>query len=138
MDDSVPEDAPIVLFDGVCNLCNRYVQFLVERDDAGVFHFASLQSDVGRTLLAEHDRPTDELESVVLIEDGRCYEKSSAVLRIAYLLGGGYRLLWPFRFLPRWLRDRAYDFVANRRYSWFGKRDQCMVPSGDLESRFLE
>lgn len=138
MSEPVPEDAPIVLFDGVCNLCNRYVQFLVERDDEGRFYFASLQSEVGRDLLAEHDRPTDDLESVVLIEGEESYGKSTAVLRIAYLLGGAYRLCWPLRFLPRRLRDWAYDVVANRRYRWFGQRDQCMVPTGDLESRFLD
>lgn len=138
MDADVPEDAPIVLFDGVCNLCNGYVQFLLERDDEGVFHFASLQSEVAKQLLAAHDRPTDALESIVLIEGDESYGKSDAVLRIAKRLGGVYALLWPFRFVPRWLRDRAYDLVANRRYRLFGKRDRCMVPDDDVASRFLE
>ena len=138
MSAEIPDEDPIVLFDGVCNLCNGLVQFLVPRDPDGKFHFASLQSDVGQELLAEHGLPTDRLESVVVIEGDDCYVKSDAVLRIAAHLGGVYSLLPPFRALPRRLRDRAYDLVARRRYRWFGRKDQCMMPSGDVRSRFLE
>jgi predicted DCC family thiol-disulfide oxidoreductase YuxK len=138
MSTETPEDGAVILFDGVCNLCSGFVQFVVPRDEAGKYRFASLQSDVGRELLAEHDLPTDELESVVLIEDGESYRKSAAIVRIAAGLGGAYRLLSPFRYVPRSLRDRVYDFVAEHRYRWFGKKDRCMMPSGDIESRFLE
>ena len=138
MAEDIPEDAAIILFDGVCNLCSGFVQFVVPRDPDGKYRFASLQSDVGRALLAEHDLPTDELESIVLIEDGESYVKSAAVIRIAAGLGGRYRLLSPFRHVPAPVRDRAYDFVADHRYRWFGKKDRCMMPSGDIESRFLE
>ena len=138
MDEDIPDDAAVVLFDGVCNLCNGFVQFVLPRDPEGKYRFASLQSDVGRELLAEHDLPTDELESIVLIEDGEAYVKSAAVIRIATGLGGAYRLLAPFRFVPRAVRDRVYDFVADNRYRWFGRKDRCMIPSGDAESRFLE
>jgi predicted DCC family thiol-disulfide oxidoreductase YuxK len=138
MDEDIPDDAAVVLFDGVCNLCNGFVQFVLPRDPEGKYRFASLQSDVGRELLAEHDLPTDELESIVLIEDGEAYVKSAAVIRIATGLGGAYRLLAPFRFVPRAVRDRVYDFVADNRYRWFGRKDRCMMPSGDAESRFLE
>ncbi|PGF15089.1 thiol-disulfide oxidoreductase DCC [Natrinema sp. CBA1119] len=139
MSSDIP-DGPIVLFDGVCNLCNGFVQFILPRDTDGTFHFASLQSDIGTELLAEHGLPTDELESIVLIEGDDCYVKSSAVIRIARLLGGVYALLGPTRFLPRWLRDRAYDFVAARRYRWFGKKEQCAMPPADVDvnARFLE
>ncbi|WP_049922425.1 thiol-disulfide oxidoreductase DCC family protein [Halopiger djelfimassiliensis] len=138
MSETVPDDDPIVLFDGVCNLCNGLVQFIVPRDPDGRFRFASLQSEVGTALLAEHGLPTDELESVVLIEGEDCYVKSAAVLRIATLLGGWYRLLAPFRYVPRRLRDWAYDAVAARRYRWFGRKDRCMMPTGDVQKRFLE
>ena len=138
MDEDIPDDAAVVLFDGVCNLCNGFVQFVLPRDPEGKYRFASLQSDVGRELLADHDLPTDELESIVLIEDGEAYVKSAAVIRIATGLGGAYRLLAPFRHVPRSVRDRVYDFVADNRYRWFGRKDRCMMPSGDAESRFLE
>ena len=138
MEREIPDESAIVLFDGVCNLCSGFVQFVVPRDPEGKYRFASLQSEVGRELLAEHDLPTDELESIVLIEDGESYVKSAAVIRIASDLGGRYRLLSPFRYVPAALRDRVYDFVADHRYRWFGKKDRCMMPSGDVESRFLE
>jgi len=133
-----PDDESIILFDGVCNLCSGFVQFVLPRDEEGKYRFASLQSDAGQALLAEHDLPSDELESVVLIEDGESYVKSSAIIQIATGLGGAYRLFSPFRYLPRSVRDRIYDFVADNRYRWFGKKDRCMMPSGDVESRFLE
>jgi len=138
METEVPDDAPIVLFDGVCNLCNGFVQFIAPRDDDEKFYFASLQSDVGRSLLAEHDLPTDELESIVLVEGDAAYVKSGAVLRIASRLGGLYRLLSPFRYVPRLLRDTVYDLVANNRYRLFGKKDRCEIPEGDVGARFLE
>jgi predicted DCC family thiol-disulfide oxidoreductase YuxK len=134
----IPDEGAIILFDGVCNLCSGFVQFVVPRDPEGKYRFASLQSEVGRELLAEHDLPTDELESIVLIEDGESHVKSAAVIRIASDLGGRYRLLSPFRYVPAALRDRVYDFVADNRYRWFGKKDQCLMPSGDVESRFIE
>ncbi|WP_312912053.1 thiol-disulfide oxidoreductase DCC family protein [Natronosalvus caseinilyticus] len=134
----VPADAPILLFDGICNLCNGFVQFVVPRDTDEQFYFASIQSDVGKALCAEHGLPTDELESVVLIEGEDSYVKSGAIIRTASHLGGIYALLSPFRFVPRPVRDWAYDFVANRRYRWFGKKEQCMMPTGDVQSRFLE
>ena len=138
MDREMPDDASIVLFDGVCNLCSGFVQFVYPRDPEGKYRFASLQSDVGQALLAEHALPTDELESIVLIEDGESYVKSAAVIQIATGLGGAYRLLSPFRYVPAAVRDRVYDFVADHRYKWFGKKDRCMMPSGDVQSRFLE
>ncbi|ELZ57191.1 MULTISPECIES: thiol-disulfide oxidoreductase DCC family protein [Halorubrum] len=138
MDGDIPEDAAVILFDGVCNLCSGFVQFVHPRDPEGKYRFASLQSDVGRELLAEHGLPTDEIESIVLIEDGESYVKSAAVIRIAAGLGGRYRLLSPFRHVPAPVRDRVYDFVAEHRYQWFGKKDRCMIPSGDVKSRFIE
>lgn len=138
MSPDIPDDEAVILFDGVCNLCSGFVQFVLPRDTEEKYRFASLQSDAGQALLAEHDLPTDELESVVLIEDGESYVKSAAVIQIAAGLGGAYRLLSPFRYVPAAVRDRVYDFVADHRYKWFGKKDRCMMPSGDVQSRFLE
>ena len=138
MADEIPTDDPIVLFDGVCNLCTGFVQFLIPRDPDGRFHFASLQSDVGESLLEERGLADHDLDSVVLIEGDDVYVKSSAVIRIASILGGVYALARPLRFLPRRLRDWGYDVVAANRYRLFGKKEQCMMPSGDVQSRFLD
>lgn len=127
----------VLLFDGVCNLCNSSVQFILARDPKAKFRFASLQSDEGQALLQEfEDRPSD-LSSVVLIEDGQLYTRSDAALRVARQLSGGWPLLYAFIVLPRALRDAVYDWIARNRYRWFGKRDSCMIPSPELRSRFL-
>lgn len=133
----VPTDHPIVLFDGVCNLCAGYVQFLVRRDPEGLFRFAPLQSTVGRRLLEEDGLDPDALDSIVLVEDGTCYVKSDAIIRIGTHLGGVYRLLGPGKYVPRALRNAVYDVVAANRYDWFGQRESCLMPTPELESRFL-
>lgn len=130
-------DHPVVLFDGVCNLCNGTVQFLIEQDDEGVLRFAPLQSEPGQALLAECGDDGDDLESIVLFEDGECYEKSDAALRIADHLDAPFSWGSHLEGVPRPLRDTVYDLVATYRYDVFGKRDQCMMPSPDVESRFL-
>jgi predicted DCC family thiol-disulfide oxidoreductase YuxK len=126
-----------VLFDGVCNLCNGVVAFLLPRDDRERLLFASLQSEAGETLLVEHGLPTSEFDSIVLVDGDRVYRKSAAVIRIAELLGWPYRLARLGRLLPSRLRDRLYDVVAANRYDWFGRRDRCMVPEADVRDRFL-
>lgn len=128
---------PILLFDGVCNLCNNSIQFVIEHDSDATFRFAPLQSPVAQELLDECEYSGDRFDSVVLVENGTCYAKSDAVIRSVRHLGGIYRLLRPGRYVPRWLRNRLYDFIANRRYGWFGKRDSCMMPTPDIEERFL-
>lgn len=134
----VADDRLVILFDGVCNLCSGFVQFVIPRDPEERFAFASLQSDVAADLLAASDVDPGALESIVLLEGEDVYEKSGAVLRICYHLGGVYRLLWPTRIVPRRVRDCAYDFVAKRRYRWFGKKDRCMIPDEDVSHRFLD
>ncbi|MCU4802245.1 thiol-disulfide oxidoreductase DCC family protein [Halobacteria archaeon HArc-gm2] len=129
---------PILLFDGVCNLCNSIVQFVVERDAEGTFRFASLQSPVGQALLEEHDLPTDDFDTFVLIEGGEAYTKSEGGLRAARHFDGLYPLLRHFLVLPRPIRDAVYNLVANNRYDWFGRKDACMLPSGDVGERFLD
>lgn len=131
-------DGPVVLFDGVCNLCNGVVQFLIPRDPDGRLQFAPLQSEAGRALLARHGFPTDEVDTIVLVEGDQAYTKSAAAIRIAELLGWPYRVAAVGRLLPAGFRDSLYDVVAANRHNWFGRKDQCMVPSDDVSDRFLE
>jgi predicted DCC family thiol-disulfide oxidoreductase YuxK len=133
-----PSEHPVLLFDGVCNLCTGVVQFLVPRDPHGRIRYAPLQSDAGRALLDRVDRSGTDLDTVVLVEGERAYTKSAAVIRVAELLGWPYRLATIGRVLPRRLRDALYDVVAANRYDWFGRNAQCMVPDEDLSDRFLE
>jgi len=128
---------PVVLFDGVCNLCSGSVQFLLKRDPEGRFRFASLQSEAGRSLMAEHGLDVDALSSVLLIEDGQVWQESSAALRIARHLPGAWKLLRVFAAVPRPLRDAAYRWIARNRYRWFGKTETCWLPTPELKARFL-
>lgn len=130
---------PVVLFDGVCNLCNASVNFVLDRDPEGRFHFAALQSEAARALLAAHGRepPKAEPDSIVLIENGVVYERSTAGLRIARHLRGPVKLLYAFIVFPRVVRDVVYRFIARNRYRWFGKSDVCRVPTPELKARFL-
>ena len=129
-----------ILFDGVCNFCNAAINFIIDRDRTRRFVFAPLQSAVGRDLLQQHDYPTDtgtDLRSVVLIKEGRVYEKSDAALEIARHLGSGWPLLYAGKIIPRLLRDGLYDWIARNRYRWFGKQEACRLPTPALRQRFL-
>jgi predicted DCC family thiol-disulfide oxidoreductase YuxK len=132
------ERTPVLLFDGVCNLCNDYVQFVLERDDAETIRFGSLQSEAGSDLLKGCGLPHDYTDSLVLVEGSEHYTRSSAVLRVCHHLGGPYRLLSVFRIVPKVVRDAVYEQVAARRYDWFGKKNQCMIPSPGVQSRFVD
>ncbi len=134
---TVAESHPVLLFDGVCNLCNRWIQFVIERDPDATFRFAPLQSSAAQQLLADAGYQGETLDSVVLIDGGEYYDKSDAVIRTARHLGGVYRLLGPFGVFPARLRNVFYDFVAARRYRWFGKREACMMPTPENKKRFL-
>ena len=127
----------VVLFDGVCNLCNGAVQFIVRHDPHGHFKFAALQSETGREMLRRFGQPLDVINTIVLVDGDRCYAQSDAALRIAAGLGGAWRLLGGLRLIPRPLRDRGYRFIVDHRYRWFGKREHCMVPTPELRARFL-
>ena len=129
---------PIVLFDGVCNLCNRSGVHIIRHDPKARFRLASLQSSIGREIVAQHGLDPDALETIVLIDRGTVYTKSDAALRIARRLRGPSRFWWTARFVPRAPRDAAYDWVARNRYRWFGKRDECMVPRPSDRDRFLD
>lgn len=126
----------VVLFDGVCNLCNASINFVIDRDAEAVFRFAPLQSDVGRALVSGCEVKGED--SIVLVEDGRCYVRSDAALRIARRLDGAWRLLGVLRVVPRPLRDAAYRIIARNRYRWFGRQESCRLPTPDLRARFLD
>lgn len=130
-------DSPIILFDGVCNLCNRSVQFVIKRDRKNIFRFASLQGQTGQALLKKFDLPADDLNSFILVEGDRVYKKSTAALRVARSLSGGWSLLYGFMIVPPFIRNTVYSLIAKNRYRWFGKREECMIPSPDLKSKFL-
>ena len=129
---------PIVLFDGVCNLCNGSVRFIIKRDPDGVFKYAPLQSEAAKEILREFGLPSGKLESLILIEDGKSYVRSVAALRIARRLGGAWPLLGTLTVVPRPVRDWVYCVVAKNRYKWFGRRDECMVPGPGDADRFLD
>lgn len=131
------DDGPVLLFDGVCNLCTGAVQFVIEHDRHERIRFASLQSGLGAVVRDRLGLPSDELDTVVLVEDGGAYTKSAAAIRVCELLGGPYRLATVGWLLPRRVRDRLYDVVAEHRYGWFGRTDQCMVPTPELRARFV-
>ncbi len=139
MDPSRPSTAHrLIVFDGVCNLCSRSVQFIIKRDSKSRFRFASVQSKTGREQLEHYAMDPDDVRSFVLIKGERHFVKSDAAIEIAKELDGGWKLLAFMRAIPRALRDRVYDFIATRRYALFGKRDRCMTPTDDVRSRFLD
>lgn len=136
---SAVEGHPVVLFDGVCNLCNGSVQFILRHDPEGRFRFAALQSEAGRRLLAHKGIDPSRLDSLVLLDaEGRCSVQSAAALQIARQLRGWPRLAAPLILVPRPIRDGVYRFVARRRYRWFGRRESCWLPTPELRQRFLD
>lgn len=132
-------DKKIVLFDGVCNLCNRTIQHIIKRDKEDIFRFAALQSEIGKKLVSERNIDTSKVDSIILIEPGVAYYvKSEAALKIGRHLKGYRTLSSVLNLIPSSLRNIVYDFVAKNRYSWYGKKDQCMVPTPELKAKFLE
>lgn len=127
----------IILFDGVCNLCNGAVTFVIKRDKKDYFKFATLQSEIADKLLAAYPVENKKMDSIVLIDDGNKYTKSSAALRIAKYLSGGYPLLYVFMIIPKFIRDWVYSIIAKNRYTWFGKKEACMIPTPALKKKFL-
>ena len=136
-DPAASPPSAVVLFDGVCNLCNRSVNFIIDHDARAYFRFAALQSDAATPLLARCGLAADFLAGVVLWEDGRCFTRSTAALRIFRRLGGPWPLLYACILVPRPLRDAAYDWIIGRRYRWFGKTESCRVPTPEVMDRFL-
>lgn len=132
------EERPVLYFDGVCNLCNRSVQFVIRHDRKKRFLFAALQSPAGQQIQEKIKEERGKVpDSLVLSWKGKIYTESDAALHAARLLGGFTGLLAVFLVLPRFIRDPLYRFIARNRYRWFGRKDACMVPTPELKSRFL-
>lgn len=128
---------PVILFDGICNLCNKSVQYVIRHDPGSVFKFASLQSETGRNLLNQYALSANDLNSFILIMNGKAYTRSTAALKVAGYLHGPARILYGFIIVPAFIRNAVYNTIARNRYKWFGKKESCMIPSPTLEARFL-
>ncbi len=128
---------PIILFDGVCNLCNTAVQFVLKRDKKNIFRFASLQSDYGQEILRRLDMPSESFNTFILIEKDKVYFKSTAALLVSKRFGGLWSLLYVGIIVPPFIRNAVYDFIARNRYRWFGQKEVCMIPTPELKSRFI-
>ncbi|WP_297692283.1 thiol-disulfide oxidoreductase DCC family protein [uncultured Eudoraea sp.] len=133
------DDKKIILFDGVCNLCNSSIQFVIKHDKKNRYKFAALQSDTAKMLLSQRGIDSSQIDSIILIDPNTAYYiKSSAALEIGKSFGGGWRLLSIFEWVPRPIRDWIYDLIAKNRYSWFGKQNDCMIPTPELKAKFLD
>lgn len=128
---------PIILFDGVCNLCNSSVQFIIKRDKKALFKFASLQSEEGQRILKKFNLPVDQINTIILTDDSNFWSKSTAALKIATKLSGLWPMMYAFILIPKLLRDKVYEFIARNRYRWFGKQESCWIPSPELKARFI-
>lgn len=129
---------PVILFDGICNLCNSSVQFVINHDPQGKFKFAAIQSEPGQRLVNLHNISASVNDSFILIQDGKVYTKSTAALKVAQALNGPVNFLYGFILVPQFLRDAVYNVIAKNRYKWFGKKDDCMIPSKEINSKFLK
>ena len=127
----------IILFDGVCNLCNASVNFIIKHDKKKQFLFASLQSDAAKEILLQFSSRKIDFKSILLIKNGIIYDKSTAVLLITKQLSNYYKFLYGLIIIPAFMRDFVYNFIAKHRYNWFGKEESCMIPSASLKNRFL-
>ncbi|MBL4663540.1 MAG: thiol-disulfide oxidoreductase DCC family protein [Flavobacteriaceae bacterium] len=127
----------IILFDGVCNLCNTSVAYVIKRDKKDLFRFAALQEPAGLELIKKHSIDASKTDSIILIDGEKAYAKSTAALKIALHLGGLYSLLYGFMIIPNFIRNWVYDYIAENRYKWYGKKESCMIPTPELKSKFL-
>ncbi|MBD0824517.1 thiol-disulfide oxidoreductase DCC family protein [Aestuariibaculum marinum] len=136
---AIPINKQLILFDGVCNLCNSSVNFIIKRDKKNTFLFTPLQSQLGKQIIEEYNIDTNKTDSILLYipEKGITY-KSTAALKVASHLGFPANILSVFRIVPAFIRNWVYDFIAKNRYKWFGKKERCMIPSPELKSKFLE
>ena len=137
---STPQDTKqsIIFFDGVCNLCEGFIQWIIRRDSDGYFQFSSLQSDFAHAFFEAKKEDLGDLNTVLLYHEGEFYKESDVSFEVIRRLGFPWVLLYPFRLLPRMIRDSIYRWVAKNRYRWFGKKEACMIPTPELQSRFLD
>ena len=127
----------IILFDGVCNFCNSSVNFVLKRDNKSVFKFAPIQSENAQILLSDAKESFNHSDSFILVDDGKLYTKTTAALRVCKSLSGLWPLLYGFIIVPPFLRDPLYNLLAKYRYQWFGKADNCMIPTAEVRAKFL-
>jgi predicted DCC family thiol-disulfide oxidoreductase YuxK len=130
-------EQPIILFDGVCNFCNNIVKFVLKRNNKKPVYFASLQSETGRKILQQYRLPMDDMQTIVFIENGKTYTRSSAGLRICRYLRGLWPLCYGLIIVPKFIRDAVYNWIARNRHKWFGKQEECMIPTPEMKNRFL-
>lgn len=130
-------DQLIILFDGVCNLCNSSVNFVIKRDKQSVFKFATLQSEIAQKVLANNNLSPTDFSSFVFIENGKVYVRSTAALKVCSYLKGLWPLMYGFIIVPKPIRDGIYNWISKNRYRWFGKKEVCMIPTPDIKARFL-
>lgn len=136
---NLPKNKKIILFDGVCNLCNSAVQFIIERDKKDVFRFVALQSDLGKEICNYIAVDFEKIDSIILYEPGIAYYlKSDAALKIATEFNSFYIFLSIFKIFPKGIRDSIYDYIAKNRYKWYGKEESCMIPTPELKAKFLD
>ncbi|MBP6557252.1 MAG: thiol-disulfide oxidoreductase DCC family protein [Flavobacterium sp.] len=134
----LPLDKKIILFDGVCNLCNTSVQFVIRHDKNDIFRFVALQSDLGLKIITHIGIDTKNTDSIILYEPGKAYyNKSEAAFQIIKEFGGIYSLLRILSIFPKFISNAVYDYVAKNRYQWYGKRETCMIPTAELKAKFL-
>ncbi len=130
-------NGPVILFDGVCNFCNSAVNFTIKRDKQQSIKFAPLQGEAGMQLAKQYGVAAGDMRSFLLIENGKLYNRSTAALKVCRHLTGLWPLCYGFIIVPAFIRNGVYDFIAKRRYKWFGERQQCMIPTPDVRARFL-
>ena len=135
----LPQDKKIILFDGVCNLCNSSVQYVIKHDKKDVFRFVALQSDLGQKIIKHLGIDTQKTDSIILYQPGFAYYyKSEAALEIAKHLGGIFYLASLFSILPTSFSNHIYDYIAKNRYKWYGKKETCLIPTKELQAKFLD
>ncbi len=135
---SIMIENPVILFDGVCNFCNYWMNFAIKRDKYNQLRFAPLQGEAAKQLLPKYHLNPTLLSSVIFIDKGKAYTQSSAALRICKYLNGGWKIFYGLIIIPKFIRDFFYNIIARNRYKWFGKKESCMVPTPELRARFLE
>ena len=135
----IPEHSHIILFDGVCNLCNGTVRFLIKRDKTALFKFAALQTETGQSIAKEFDcNGSKSLTTLFYIKNRKCFQQSTAILYILKDLGKGWQCFFPLILIPAFIRDYIYRFISRNRYKWFGRKGVCMIPTPDIKRRFLD
>ncbi|MGG0414224.1 thiol-disulfide oxidoreductase DCC family protein [Peribacillus simplex] len=132
------DNHPIIMFDGICNLCNHWIHFVINRDPNGTFKFLSLQSELARSIIASHNLNNKQLDSIILINKEQIFTESTAILHILIKLTGPIKTLILLWIIPKLIRDKGYRFIAKNRYRWFGKKSSCMIPTQDIKNRFIE